>query len=72
MTETKTSREEVMALAKPNLNNNTGLKSFSDMEAAVSYLEEKTGHKMDFVVDKRTKVRIYDWELIGKLKRINS
>ena len=32
------------------------------------------GHaqKMDFVVDKRTKERTYDWELIGKLKRINS
>ena len=62
----------MLYVAKPNLNNNTGLKSFSDMEAAVAYLEEKTGHKMDFVVDKRTKERTYDWELIGKLKRIKA
>jgi hypothetical protein len=62
----------MLYVAKPNLNNSLGRKTFSDMEAAVTYLEEKTGHKMDFVVDKRTKVRIYDWELVGKLKRINS
>jgi hypothetical protein len=42
------------------------------MEAAVSYLEESTGHKMDFVVDKRTKEKTYDWELVGKLKRIKA
>jgi hypothetical protein len=59
-------------VAKPNLNNNTGLKTFSDMEDAVCYLEEKTGHKMDFVVDKRTKEKTYDWELIGKLKRVKA
>ena len=58
--------------AKPNLNNNTGLKTFSDMEAAVAYLEEATGHKMDFVVNKKTKERTYDWELIGKLKRVKA
>jgi hypothetical protein len=62
----------MMYVAKPNLNNNTGLKTFSDMEAAVSYLEEKTGYKMDFVIDKRTKERTYDWELIGKLKRVKA
>lgn len=58
--------------AKPNMNNNTGLKTFSDMEAAVAYLEEATGHKMDFVVNKKTKERTYDWELIGKLKRVKA
>ena len=59
----------MLYVAKPNLNNNTGMKTFIDMEAAVAYLETTTGHKMDFVVDKRTKERTYDWELIGKLKR---
>lgn len=61
-----------MFIAKPNLNNSLGQKTFSEMEAAVAYLEEKTGYKMDFVVDKRTKERTYDWELIGKLKRIKA
>lgn len=61
-----------MFIAKPNLNNSLGQKTFSGMEAAVAYLEEKTGYKMDFVVDKRTKERTYDWELIGKLKRIKN
>ena len=62
----------MMYVAKPNMNNNTGMKTFSDVEEAIAYLEAKTGHKMDYVVDKRTKERIYDWELIGKLKRLNS
>jgi hypothetical protein len=61
-----------MFIAKPNLNNSLGQKSFNDLKEAVSYLEEKTGHKMDYVVDKRTKERIYDWELIGKLKRVQA
>jgi hypothetical protein len=42
------------------------------MEAAVAYLEEKTGYKMDFVVNKKTKEKTYDWELIGKLKRVKA
>jgi hypothetical protein len=62
----------MLYVAKPNLNNSLGQKTFPDLRAAVDYLEEKTGHKMDYVVDKRTKERIYDWELIGKLKRLNS
>ena len=62
----------MLYVAKPKMNNTIGQKTFSDMEAAVSYLEEATGHKMDFVVDKRTKEKTYDWELIGKLKRIKA
>ena len=54
-------------VAKPNLNNKTGMKMFSDMEEAVSYLEHATGYKMDFVRDKETNVKLYDWELVGKL-----
>ena len=42
------------------------------MEAAVAYLEEATGHKMDFVVNKKTKERTYDWELVGKLIRVKA
>lgn len=62
----------MLYVAKPNLNNSLGQKTFSDLREAVDYLEEATGHKMDFVVDKRTKERTYDWELVGKLKRIQS
>lgn len=57
-------------VAKPNLNNNTGQKEFSDLKEAVKYLEQKTGHKMDFVRDRKTGEVVYDWELIGKLKKI--
>jgi len=62
----------MLYVAKPKINNTIGQKTFSDMEAAVAYLEEATGHKMDFVVDKRTKEKTYDWELVGKLKRIKA
>jgi hypothetical protein len=61
-----------MYVAKPNLNNSLGQKTFATLKEAVSYLEEKTGHKMDFVVDKYSKEKIYDWELVGKLKRIEA
>jgi len=57
-------------LAKPNLNNRTGEKIFDKIEEAVAYLEKKTGYKMDFVRNSKTKEVVYDWELIGKLKRI--
>jgi hypothetical protein len=56
-------------VAKPYLNKNVGIKEFPDVESAVAYLEEFTGHKMDFVRNKKTKVKTYDWELIGKLYR---
>jgi hypothetical protein len=58
-------------VAKPNLINNTGMKTFERIEEAVAYLEEKTGHKMDYVRNPKTKEVTYDWELVGKLKRIN-
>ena len=60
----------MMYVAKPKLNNTIGQKTFDNLKDAVAYLEKATGHKMDFVIDKRTKERIYDWELIGKLKRV--
>ena len=57
-------------VAKPNLNNDTGLKEFTDLKEAVKYLESKTGYKMDFERDRRTGEVTYDWELVGKLKRV--
>ena len=62
----------MLYVAKPNMNNSLGQKTFSNIEAAVAYLEEQTGHKMDFVKDPKTKEKTYDWELIGKLKRIQA
>mgnify|MGYP006279409059 CR=1 FL=1 len=59
-------------VAKPKLNNTIGQKTFDTLKEAVAYLEEATGHKMDFVVDKYTKERTYDWELVGKLMRIEA
>ena len=62
----------MLYVAKPNMNNSLGQKTFSNIEAAVAYLEEQTGHKMDFVKDPKTKEKTYDWEIIGKLKRIKA
>ena len=59
-------------IAKPYLNKNVGVKQFDDIVAAVNYLEAYTGYKMDFVVNKKTKEKTYDWELVGKLKRIKA
>lgn len=57
-------------VAKPKLNNTIGQKTFDNLKDAIIYLEESTGHKMDFVKDKKTGEIVYDWELIGKLKRV--
>lgn len=56
-------------IAKPNLNNNIGIKEFDDMVEAVLYLEEKTGYRMSYAYNKKTKQKTYDWELVGKLIR---
>jgi hypothetical protein len=62
----------VKYIAKPYLNKNVGVKEFDDIVAAVNYLEEFTGFKMDFVYNKKTKEKTYDWELVGKLKRVKA
>jgi hypothetical protein len=62
----------VKYIAKPYLNKNVGVKEFDDIVAAVNYLEAYTGYKMDFVVNKKTKEKTYDWELVGKLKRVKA
>ena len=59
-------------LAKPKLNNKIDSKVFDTMKEAIQYLEDYTGHKMDYVKNSKTKERIYDWELIGKLQRIEA
>jgi len=59
-------------IAKPYLNRNTGTKEFSDIKEAVLYLEEYTGIKMDYVYNKKTKEKTYDWEIIGKLLRVKT
>jgi hypothetical protein len=59
-------------VAKPYLLKDQGMKTFDDMEEAVKYLEDFTGHKMDYVKDRKTKEKTYDWELVGKLKRIKA
>jgi|TARA_Y100000389_G_scaffold192794_1_gene220707 hypothetical protein len=56
-----------MWTAKPNLNNNIGIKEFEDVKAAVAYLEEYTGIEMAYERNRKTKEITYDWELIEKL-----
>lgn len=57
-------------IAKPYLNSNRAMREFDDIKEAVKYLEDYTGFKMDYVKDRKTKVKTYDWELVGKLKRV--
>lgn len=59
-------------LAKPYLNKNLGMKEFERIEDAVRYLENYTGFQMSFEVNKKTKVKTYDWELVGKLIRVDN
>jgi len=60
-------------IAKPYLNKNKDMKEFSDIKAAVKYLEKVTGYKMDSeITNRKTKERTYDWELVGKLIRVKA
>ena len=59
-------------IAKPYMNSNRALREFDDIKEAVKYLEDYTGFKMDFVKDRKTKEKTYDWELVGKLQRVKS
>ncbi len=60
-----------MWVAKPNMNNNNGLKEFEDVKEAVAYLEDYTGIEMAYERNRKTKEVTYDWELIGKLWEYN-
>jgi len=57
-------------IAKPYLNSNRAMREFDDIKEAVKYLEDYTGFKMDYVKDRKTKIKTYDWELVGKLQRV--
>lgn len=59
-------------IAKPFLNKETGKREFDKIEDAVKYLEDFTGFKMDFVKNRKTKEKTYDWELVGKLIRVKT
>jgi ribosomal protein L31E len=56
-----------MWVAKPNLNNNNGIKEFPTAKEAVAYLEEYTGIEMAYDRNRKTKEITYDWEIIEKL-----
>lgn len=56
-----------MWTAKPYLSSNRALKKFKTAEEAVDYLEKYTGIKMSYEYNRKTKVKIYDWELVDKL-----
>ena len=57
-------------VAKPNLNNNIGLKTFSFESDAIKYLEEYTGYEMSFEKNKKTGEKYSDWYLIDKLVKV--
>ena len=43
--------------AKPQLNNNRGMKEFDSGKTAAKYLEEVTGYNMSVI----------DWQMVGKI-----
>ena len=60
-------------IAKPYLNKDKDMKEFTEIKAAVAYLEQVTGYKMDSeITNRKTKERTYDWELVGKLIRVKA
>ena len=59
-------------IAKPNINNNIGLKTFPLEQDAIKYLEEYTGYEMSFENNKKTGEKISDWYLIEKLVKVDT
>lgn len=59
-------------IAKPRTANSIDQKTFEDVNEAIKYLEEKTGYSMGYQKKKKKgKIQItYDWEIIGKLIRV--
>jgi hypothetical protein len=56
-----------MWVAKPNLNNNIGMKEFDTAKEGAEYLEVYTGIEMAYDRNRKTKEITYDWEIIDKL-----
>ena len=52
-------------VAKPNLNNNIGLKTFLLESDAIKYLEEVTGYEMDKVTKFKGTDLVFDTEIEG-------
>ena len=59
-------------IAKPNIYNNIGLKTFPLEQDAIKYLEEYTGYEMSFEKNKKTGEKISDWYLIEKLVKVDT
>ena len=59
-------------IAKPNINNNIGLKTFPLEQDAIKYLEEYTGYEMSFEKNKKTGEKISVWYLIEKLVKVDT
>ena len=59
-------------IAKPNINNNIGLKTFPLEQDAIKYLEEYTGYEMSFEKNKKTGEKISDLYLIEKLVKVDT
>ena len=59
-------------IAKPNINNNIGLKTFPLEQDAIKYLEEYTGYEMSFEKNKKTGDKISDCYLIEKLVKVDT
>ena len=59
-------------IAKPNINNNIGLKTFPVEQDSIKYLEEYTGYEMSFEKNKKTGEKISDWYLIEKLVKVDT
>ena len=59
-------------IAKPNINNNIGLKTFPVEQDAIKYLEEYTGYEMSFEKNKKTGEKISDWYLFEKLVKVDT
>ena len=58
-------------IAKPNLNNIIGFKTFTLESDAIKYLEEYTGYEMSFEKNKKTGEKYSDWYLIEKLVKVD-
>ena len=58
-------------IAKPNMNTDTGMKTFNIESDAIKYLEEYTGYEMSYERNRKTGEKTSDWYLIEKLRKID-
>ena len=48
-------------IAKPNMNTDTGMKTFNVESDAIKYLEEYTGYEMSYERNRKTGEKTSDW-----------